>query len=140
MITGSAVCVSFKSELLRGLHHFDTDDFYIALYEATAPLDPDTTAHYITDGEIAGPGYTAGGQLLTMPQFLMMARIAYVDFDDPVWANSSITARGALVYNASYASAAVAILDFGRDQTSNNGNFQVQLPPPGPLTAFIRIA
>jgi hypothetical protein len=140
MISGSAVCTSFKSELLCGRHAFDDDDFYMALYTAAAPLDPDVTTHYVVDGEITAPGYTAGGQLLLMPQILGMARIAYITFDDPIWPNSSIVARGALIYNASYGNAAVCILDFGRDQRSNQGTFQVQLPPAGPLTALVRIA
>lgn len=140
MIAGSAVCSSFKGELLCGHHSFDSDEFWMALYTSAAVLDPDLTTSYITLGEVTGPGYTAGGQKLTQPQILgPMARACYVTFADAVWPDSSITARGALIYNRSYQDAAVAILDFGQDRTSNLGNFQVQFPPPGPMTALIRI-
>ena len=141
MISGSAVCSSFKAQLLCGHQRFDQDQFFIALYQAAAPLDPDGTTAYITDGEVAAAGYTAGGQLLANPQILgPVSRIAYVTFDDAIWPASAITARGALIYNQSYQHSAVAILDFGRDQTSNQGNFRVKFPPPGPLTSLIRIA
>lgn len=140
MITGSKICTLFKQQLLRGKCAFDQDQFMLALYTASAPLDPDATTNYITDGEVVAPGYTAGGQLLTQPQILSMAQIAYVTFADPVWPASSITARGALLYDLTSQSLAVAILDFGSDQYSNQGMFQVQFPPPGPATALIRIA
>lgn len=141
MISGSVICSSFKAQLLCGLQRFDQDAFFIALYEASAPLDPDATTSYTTQGEVVAPGYTAGGQQLVQPQILgPMARITYVTFNDPIWVNSAIVARGALIYNASYQQSAVAILDFGQNQTSNQGNFHVQFPPAGPLTALIRIA
>lgn len=139
MISGSVICSSFKMQLLCGDQCFDEDQFFIALYEAAAPLDADTTA-YTPEGEIVAPGYTAGGQLLVQPQLLgPVARITYVTFSDAIWPNSSIRARGALIYNQSFQQAAVAVLDFGSDQVSNQGNFHVQFPPPGPLTALIRI-
>lgn len=138
MISGSYLCSSFKLQLLLGGHNFQADTFMVALYDDDAPLSPDTTA-YLTDGEISGPGYTAGGQALTGVQILGPAvGIAYVTFNDPVWAGS-LTARGALIYNQSKAQASVAVIDFGSDKTSNNGNFRMQFPPPGATTALIRI-
>lgn len=137
MISGSYLCSSFKRQLLLGGHNFQADAFMVALYEAQAPLSPDTTA-YLTSGEISGSGYAAGGQALTGVQILAAAGIAYVTFNDPVWAGS-LTARGALIYNQSKAQNSVAVIDFGADKTSNNGNFRMQFPPPGPTTALIRI-
>jgi hypothetical protein len=140
MINGSGLCSSFKLELLEGIHHFDTDLFYLALYSAGAPLSLDTTTGYITDGEIAGPGYVAGGQLLLNPQILgPVARTVYATFDDPIWLDSTLQARGALIYNQSQGNRAVAVLDFLQEQFSNSGIFRVQFPPPGPSTALIRL-
>jgi hypothetical protein len=139
MISGSTVCSSFKIELLQAQHNFLSDQFMIALYSLGAPLSADTTA-YVTDGEISGPGYTAGGQGLTNVQVLgPSAGASYVTFDDPIWPNSSLTARGALIYNQSSGHRAVAVVDFLGDMTSNQGNFRVKLPPPGPSTAVIRL-
>ena len=139
MISGSVICSSFKRQLLCGYQGLDKDQFFIALYDASALLDADTTA-YTPEGEIVAPGYTAGGQLLIGPQVLgPVARVTYITFNDPIWPNSSIRARGALIYNQTFQQAAVAVLDFGQDQISNQGNFHVQFPPPGPLTALIRL-
>lgn len=141
MITGTVVCSSFKRELLLGIHDFSADQFFLALYEAIADLSSSTLV-YTPVGEITGIGYFAGGQLLTAPQVLLDtgARVAYVTFADATWLDSVITARGALLYNASKAARAVAVLDFGVDRVSNHGPFQVVFPPAGPSTALIRIS
>jgi hypothetical protein len=138
MSSGPKICTGFKRDLLRGCHRFDRDQFAVALYTASA-LDPDATTHYTALGEVVAPGYTAGGQFLVHPQILVQGGIALVTFDDPVWEDSSIVARAALVYNYTFGNLAVAILDFGGDQRSNRGSFHVQLPPPGPSTALIRL-
>ena len=140
MINGSTLCSSFKLGLFSGGHDFSLDVFYIALYDDTADIGPDTTG-YVTQGEISGPGYAAGGRQLLNAQVLgPVGGIAYVTFDDPIWSNSSLTARGALIYNnTSGAQDSVAVLDFGSDMTSNNGDFRVKFPPAGSTTALIRI-
>jgi hypothetical protein len=141
MISGTVVCSSFKQELFQALHDFNNHTFRIALYDASAPLDATTTV-YVTEGEITGLGYLAGGQDLANPQVLLdvAARVAYATWDDAVWLDSVITARGALIYNQSAGQRAIAVLDFGVDRTSNHGPFRVQFPPLGPSTALIRIA
>jgi hypothetical protein len=140
MIQGTVVCSTFKRELMLAQHNLATDLFKIALYDATAVLDANTT-NYVTPGEITGTGYVAGGQNLVNPQVLLdlAARVAYASFDDAVWNDSVITARGALIYNQSAGQRAVAVLDFGVDRVSNHGPFHVQFPPLGSSTALIRI-
>jgi hypothetical protein len=141
MISGTVVCSSFKQELLNGLHNFGAQQFWMALYDATASLDATTTA-YITAGEVTGVGYIAGGQLLTNAQVLLdpASRTAFATFADALWDNSVITARAALIYNLTAQNRAVAVLDFGVDRVSNNGPFHVVFPPVGPSTALIRIS
>jgi hypothetical protein len=140
MISGSAVCSSFKLELLEKMHNLLVDQIMIALYSSAATISADTTA-YVTDGEISGPGYVAGGRRLLNPQLLgPVARVAYATFSDAVWPGSTLTARGALIYNQSAQQRAIAVLDFLADQSSNAGNFTVKFPPPGPSTALIRLS
>lgn len=140
MTPGSGFCSSFKTQMLRGLHHLDTDQFFMALYTDAAPLDLNVTTAYITDGEISAPGYSAGGRQLLNPQVLgPVANTAYMTWADAVWVNATIQARAALIYNKSYQAASVAILDFGNDQYSNQGNFTVKFPPPGVSTALVRL-
>jgi hypothetical protein len=141
VIAGNVVCSTFKRERLEARHNFATDLFKVALYDATAVLDSNTTS-YVTSGEVIGTGYTAGGKNLAHPQVLLdlAARVAYASFDDAVWDNSVIVARGALIYNQTSGQRAVAVFDFGVDRTSNHGPFHVQFPPLGSNTALIRIS
>lgn len=140
MISGSVICSSFKLELLKAMHNFQNDQFMIALYSVNAPLSADT-ATYTLDGEISGPGYIAGGQRLQKPQVLgPVGRVAYVTFSDAIWPLSTLTARGALIYNQTAQQRAVAVMDFLADQTSNVGDFHVKFPPPGPATALIHLS
>lgn len=139
MITGSGPCSSFKRELFLALHNFASDEFRIALYTSDADLGVETTA-YLSEGEVAGPGYEAGGQVLRNVQILgPVARASYVTWDDAKWPQSSLVARGALIYNQSSGQRAVAVMDFLANQVSNTGEFWVKFPPAGPGTALIRL-
>ena len=141
MISGSGVCSSFKRELLEAMHDFTSHTFFIALYTDAANLSVDGTTAYVTQGEVTGPGYAAGGISLQGVQVLgPQARAAYVTWLDPCWENSTLTARGALIYNQTQQQRAVAIIDFSQDRSSNVGVFRVKLPPPAPATALIRLS
>jgi len=132
------VADSFRLEILLGIHA-PSDVYRMALYSSKAELSPATTV-YTTDGEVIGSqGYDAGGQALSGYQAQLSNRVAYLDWADPLWPMATITARGALIYNASKQNRAVAVLDLGQDYTSTNGNFLVTLPEPTSLTALIRI-
>jgi hypothetical protein len=141
--TGNYMPTSFKIELLNGLQNFSADTFKIALYTSSATLDANTTA-YTTSNEVAtGGNYTAGGNTLsvtTTPTNGGSGTTAFIDFADTTWSAATITARGALIYNNSQGNSAVAVLDFGSDKTSTDGDFTVQFPAATNTTAIIRIA
>ena len=139
MAITQAMCTSFKVQLLAGDHDFDTDTFKIALYTSSATLDASTTAYSATN-EASGTGYTAGGNTLTAVAPTSSGTTAYVDFADTTWSSSTITARGALIYNSSKANKAVAVIDFGSDKSSTAGDFTVQFPTADASNAIIRIA
>jgi hypothetical protein len=128
---------------LNGLQNFSANTFKIALYTSSATLDANTTA-YTTSNEVAtGGNYTAGGNTLsvtTTPTNGGSGTTAYIDFADTTWSAATITARGALIYNNSQSNSAVAVLDFGSDKTSTDGDFTVQFPAATNTTAIIRIA
>ena len=126
---------SFKKELYQGIHDLSTDHIYIALYTSNASLDQNTTV-YSSTNEITGSGYTAGGQQLLNPIISSSGYTAYVTFDNASW-SGALTARCALIYNASKANRAIAILDFGSNKTSTT-TFTVTLPPNTAETALIR--
>ena len=144
MAISQAMCTSFKVELLDGVHNFDTggDTFKIALYTSSATLGASTTA-YTTSNEVSSSGtnYTAGGNTLTVSQVpTSTGTTAFLDFADTTWSSATITARGALIYNSSQSNKAVAVLDFGSDKTSTNGDFTIIFPTADASNAIIRIA
>lgn len=143
MAISQAMCTSFKVELLDGVHNFDTggDTFKVALYTSSANLGAATTA-YTTSGEVPSTGnYTAGGNTLTVSQVpTSTGTTAFLDFADTTWSAATITARGALIYNSSKSNKAVAVLDFGSDKTSTNGDFTIIFPTADASNAIIRIA
>lgn len=125
---------SFKVQLYEAVHNLLTDNLYMALYVATADLNQDTLV-YTTEGEVTGGGYPAGGVLLTGVTINAYEYTAYVTFD-PVVFNASVTARGALIYNATQGNKSIAVLDFGSDKTS--ANFTVTPPANTATSAIIR--
>jgi len=141
--TGNFMCTSFKKELLDALHNFQLsggDTFKIALYTNSASFTAATTAYTATN-EVTGAGYTAGGNTLTRIDPTSSGTTAFTDFADTTWASSTITARGALIYNdTASGNPAVVVLDFGSDKTSTNGDFTVVFPTADASNAIIRIA
>ena len=138
--TGNWACNSFKTGLMNGTFNFTSGSFYIALYTNAASLDATTTA-YTTTGEVVASGYTAGGLALTIaqtPTTGVSGNTAYISFANAVW-SSALTARGALIYQATTGNPAVCVLDFGSDKTSNS-TFTVQFPAVTNTSAIIRIA
>lgn len=132
-----AACNQAKIDFLNGVHA-PGDTYKVALYNsATATLDKTTTA-YTTTGEISGAGYTAGGATLANRAVALAGDVAYLSFDDPVWANASFTADSALIYNASKSNTALAVLSFGTT-TSTNAAWTLDLPAAG-ASAVLRIA
>jgi hypothetical protein len=136
------MCTSFKLALLDGEMDFSSDTsqvFKIALYTSSASLDATTTA-YTTSNEVTGTGYTAGGNTLTVVAPTTSGTTAFLDFNDTTWAAASITARGALIYKSGGGNPAVAVLNFGADITSTNGDFTIQFPTADASNAILRLA
>ena len=142
MAISQAMCTSFKQELLEAVHNFKNsggDTFKIALYTSSASLGAGTTA-YTTSNEVSGTGYTAGGNTLTRVDPSSSGTTALTDFANSTWSSSTITARGALIYNDTDSDKAVAVLDFGADKVSSGGDFTIQFPAADASNAIIRIA
>lgn len=141
MAISQAMCTSFKVDLLAGRQDFDTDTFKVALYTSSATLGAATTA-YTTSGEVPSTGnYTAGGNTLTVSVTpTSTGTTAFISFANTTWVASTITARGALIYNSSKSNAAVAVLDFGSDKISTDGDFTINFPTADASNAIIRIA
>ena len=150
MAITSAVCSSFKQELLQGKHDFDSaggDTFKIALYTSSATLGAATTDYSATN-EItndAGSAYVAGGATLTNAGVSLSSTTAFTDFNDVSYTSASFTANGALIYNTttdggSGTTEAVCVIAFGGDKTATNGTFTIQFPAADASNAILRLA
>jgi|TARA_A100001515_G_scaffold63332_1_gene50161 hypothetical protein len=138
----SALCTSFKQEILVGTHNFTAssgNSFKLALYTSSATLNASTTA-YTTSNEVSGTGYTAAGAALTSVTPTTSGTTAFCDFADLTFSSSTITANGALIYNDTQSDKAVCTLAFGGDKTSTAGDFTIQFPTADASNAIIRIA
>ena len=126
---------SFKKELYQAIHNLATDTVKIALYTANVDLNADTTV-YSTTNEVVASGYTAGGQVMTGVSINSSGYTAYANWDNVVW-TAALTARCALIYNASKGNKSIAVLDFGSDKTSAT-TFTITMPNNTSTTALIR--
>ena len=150
MAITSAICSSFKQELLQGKHNFSSssgDSFKIALFTSSATLNA-TTTDYSTSNEISntsGSAYSAGGKALTYTGVGLTSTTAFTDFSDVSWTTASFTANGALIYNTTTGSAtgttdAICAIAFGSDKTATAGTFTIQFPANDSSNAIIRLA
>jgi hypothetical protein len=140
MAITQGMATSFKVQLLNGGQNFTSNTFKIALYTSTATLGESTTVYSATNEVPSTGNYTAGGNTLTVNVVpTSSGNVAYVSFANTSWANATITANGALIYNNSAANAAVAVLAFGGDKTSTNGTFAINFPTADASSAIIRL-
>jgi len=146
MAITSAICTSFKVEVLKGVHNFTAtsgDTFKIALYDSDATLGASTTA-FSTSEEItntSGTAYTSGGATLTSVTPVASSTTAICDFSPDIsFSSASFTANGALIYNSSESNKAVCAIAFGSNKTATNGTFTIQFPTADATNAIIRLA
>jgi hypothetical protein len=145
MTISSAVCNSFKQEILVGTHNFTASSgnaFKLALYTSSASLGAGTTA-YATTNEItnaSGSAYSAGGKTIVSVTPVLDGTVAVCDFADISFTSASFTANGCLIYNDTQADKAVCVVAFGGDKTVSSGTFTIQFPAAAASTAIVRIA
>ena len=151
MTISSVLTNSFKTELLKGFHSFDTSGatpagsvFKIALYNSSAALGTTTTAYTTTEELATATGYTRPGNTLVNTGVGVSTVTSFTDFSDTSWTSASFTARGCLIYNSSSITglttdAAVCSIDFGGNKTVSSGTFTIQFPTNDASDAIIRI-
>ena len=145
--TGNFMCTSFKQELLQAKHDFTASTghtFKLAMYDNNASFTAATT-DYTATNEVSGTGYSAGGGTLTNVTPTTSGTTALTDFSDLTFSSSTITARGALIYNTTAGGGTgttetVVVLDFGSDKSSSAGDFTIVFPTADASSAIIRIA
>lgn len=151
MANTQAICNSFKTELLNGIHAFGTtvaragttkDTLKAALFLASATINKSTTA-YSTTGEVTGTNYTAGG--VTVTNANAPANASDVSYWTPSASFSwtTVTLGTAfdcvLLYNSTQGDKAVASYTFG-SQTVTAGNFTLTMPTNDQTTGLLRLS
>ena len=154
MAITSAICNSFKQEILVGTHNFTAssgDTFKLALFTSSATLSKSTTQYTAPTDGTANPtnthevsstatGYTTGGNTLTSVTPVLSGDTACCKFSDTSFGSASFTARGCLIYNSSASNKAVCAINFGADKTVTSGTFTIQFPAQTAGNAIIQIA
>ena len=145
MAITTAMCNSFKQELLGGVHDLDTDTIKVALIkDSPAGTYNASTTNYsnvtVNTDEATGTNYTTGGNNLASAVIALDGSTATVDFADTTWASATVSADGCIIYNASQTNRAIAVIDFGGTKTSTNGDFTIEFPTADASNAIIRIA
>jgi hypothetical protein len=152
MTITTAITNSFKLEVLKGVH-LAADTYKIALIGAgaTGTYDASTTnvgtpgtgtpaSDNLGTDEVVGTGYTTNGATLTGYSATETGSVARLDWTSPAWADATISAIGAVIYNATRSNKVVAVFDFGGTITSTAGLFTATMPTVADGTSLIRIA
>ena len=151
MANSQAMCTSFKTEILSGIHALGTsviraattaDTLKAALYLASASQGAGTTAYAVT-GEVSGTNYSAGG--VTVTNATAPTSTGTTAYWTPSasfsWTNVTLSTSFdcALVYNSTQSNKAISVHTFGA-QTVTAGNFTLTMPTNDATNALVRIA
>ena len=150
MAITSAICNSFKVEILTAIHDFTAssgDTFNLALYTSSATINKSTTAYSSTNeiSNTSGSAYSAKGKALTSVTPVLDSDTAVCDFSNTSWTSASFTARGLLLYNTTAITGfttnrSILAINFGGDKTVTSGTFTVEFPAAAASTAIIQLA
>ena len=146
MAITSAICNSFKTEILTAIHNFTAstgNTFNLALYTSSATLSKSTTAYTATEEitNTSGTAYSAKGNALTSVTPVLSSDTAVCDFADTSWTSASFTANGCLIFNdTATGDPSCCAIAFGGDKTVSSGTFTIQFPTADSSDAIIRIA
>jgi hypothetical protein len=145
MAITTAMCTTFKSELLGGVHDLDSDNLKLALIKAspTGSYGAATTNYSDVTGntdEATGTNYSAGGQALNGATIDTSGTTAYLDFTDEVFADVTTSCDGCIIYNATQSNKAVCVIDFGGTVSATAGDLTIEFPTADATNAIIRIA
>ena len=151
MANTQAMCTSFKTEILSGIHALGTtviragtgaDTIKAALYLASATVNAATTAYSVT-GEVSGAGYSAGGVTATNATAPTSSGTTAYWTPSASFTYTTVTLTTSfdcvLIYNSTQSNKAISAHTFGA-QTITAGTFVLSMPTNDASNALIRIA
>jgi hypothetical protein len=150
MANTQAMCTSFKTELLNGIHAFGTtvtrggtsaDTFKAALYLTTATVNASTTA-YSSTNEVTGTNYTAGGVTVTNATAPTSSGTTAYWTPSASIVYTTVTVGPTdcvLIYNSTQSNKAVSVHTFS-SQSPSAGTLTLTMPTNDSTNALIRLA
>ena len=133
---GITLLNALKNDLALDLDDTTADRFKAML--VTSSYTPNFGTHdFKSDvtNEVSGTGYDAGGKSLTSVTLTQSGGTITFDAADLTWAASTITARGAVVYDDSLTNdPLICYIDFGADKSSSAGDFVLSFNASGIFT------
>jgi hypothetical protein len=131
-----AVTANLYGLFLKSLANkeIDLDSDTLKVMLCTSAYTPDQDTHQYKSAvadEVTGTGYTAGGATLgsVTVTYDATSNALVLDAADTEWADSTITARYAVIYDDTPSTDAtkplIAYVDFGGDQVSTAGAFGI---------------
>jgi hypothetical protein len=130
----SVIYNRFKQGILAGDYDLDNAAVEVKVALVTSSYTPDIDTHEdyadITNEVANGNGYTTGGVVLANKAVTKDTTDdeGVFDADNAAWTDSTITARGAVVYvdtGTDSTSILIAYFDFGEDKVSSAGTFTI---------------
>lgn len=149
MATTTAMCTSFKGEVLQAIHNFTAstgNTFKMALIKVspTGTYGAASTNYSNITGnsdEVSGTGYSAGGTTLTNVTPTTSGTTALTTFSpNPSWTSATFSCSACMIYNSTNGNRSVSCHDFGGTQTVSAGTFTVVMPTADASNAILRIA
>jgi hypothetical protein len=151
MANTTAICTSFKSEILQALHNLGTtvtragtaaDTLKAALYLTTGSIGAGTTAYSATS-EASGTNYSAGGVTVTNATAPTTSGTTAFWTPSAAIVYSSVTLATAfdtvLLYNSSQSNRAILSFNFG-STTVTAGTLTLNMPANAAGTALINLS
>ena len=118
----------FMYNLMKKLVDLEGDTIKCGLLtDAYTPGEDDDVWADVSGDEASGVGYTADGATLankTVTQDDVNDRGVF-DADDVAWANSTITARYAVLYDTTVSSSLICLIDFEEGKSTTDQDFHI---------------
>lgn len=140
----STVYTNAMLNAFRGKINIPSDTIKVALL--TSSYTPNQNTHDffddVTSYQITATGYTAGGATLASKTITAGTKLVTIDAADTSWTiTGSATFRYAVLYDATPSTDAtrplIALVDFGADQTMNDGTLKITWNASGIVTLTV---
>lgn len=130
----SGIYNRYKANLLNKEVDMEGDTIKVMLLDNSHSFSAtDTNISAVSANEIAGTGYSAGGETLASKSVTEGATTKF-DADDEAWGSATFSAWHAVLYDTSVSNQLICSFDFSGEKAVSNGTFTVQWDSAGIIT------